>query len=131
MDKDATTSIIMSVKIRCAATLCTSVLFIENNELQTRWSEQESGYEKSEIQVWNRSECSLHYRIEDVADEHDTEQNWCKLSYSPCSGSQNSSEKSGNEFMAPPFASQRIVITTTVEKVIKNCFYSPCLLKKG
>eukprot|EP01036_Dinobryon_divergens_P027609 gene27611-36411_t len=116
MDKDATTSTIMSVKIRCAATLCTSVLFIENNELQTRWSEQESGYEKSEIQVWNRSECSLHYRIEDVVDEHDTEQNWCKLSYSPCSGSQNSSGKSGNDFIVPPFASQRIVIATTVEK---------------
>lgn len=87
-----------------------------------RGNEQESGYEKCEIQVWNRSECSLLYRIEDEVEENDTEKNWCKLSYSPCSASQNSAGNGANEFLVPPFASQRIVIATTVEKVIQKAF---------
>lgn len=116
-DTDTTTSAIMSLKVQCAAMLCTSVLFIESNELQMEWNEHQSTYNNSELQVWNRSECTLLYRIEDIK-ENEAENRNCRLIYSSFSAIQSSAQQSGIEFTVPPFASQRIFVSATVEKVI-------------
>lgn len=111
----STSELASILKINCAVKLCTSVLFIENTDVEIKWKNDIMCYEKGELQIWNRSECQLCYQLT----QSDTELGTCIFSYS-ISNEQMIATALRREFIVPPFASQILLISADTKEANKK-----------
>jgi len=98
------------VEIHCTATLCTSLLYMEKIHFQSFWNNANRCFETRDIQIWNRSECVLHYEIEHIDKNSDITIQFVESSSVTKYIKNTSQNRHSHVFEVPPFASQRLAL---------------------